>query len=63
MSNSSSFEQEVEKKFSQLDERKKKKMKVSGKAVFKLKKIINQKADRLKSTYWQLPDFLLDFKH
>jgi len=51
MSNSSSFEQEVEKKFSQLDERKKKKMKVSGKAVFKLKKIINQKADRLKSTY------------
>ena len=51
MPNRLNFEQEIEKKFSRADERKKKKMKVSGKAVFKLKKIINQKAKGAKNAH------------
>lgn len=41
------LEQQIEKKFAEKDKRKRPRMKVTGKNVFKLKRIIEQKHDRL----------------
>lgn len=43
MKNHSNLEQEIERKFSAKDKRKNRKMKVSGKSVIDLKKIITKK--------------------
>ena len=43
MSNHINLDEKVEKKFSRRDKKKNRKMKVDGKDVIKLKKIINQK--------------------
>jgi hypothetical protein len=46
MSNHNNLEKEIEKKIVRKDKRKKRKMKVSGKSVFNLKKVITQKSDQ-----------------
>jgi hypothetical protein len=43
MSNHNHLAEKIENKFQKKDERRKKKMKVSGKSVFRLKKIITRK--------------------
>ena len=46
MSNHKNLEEKIEKKYKQKDQRKKHKMKVSGKSVFNLKKVITQKSTK-----------------
>jgi hypothetical protein len=48
MSNHNNLEEEIEEKIARQDKRKKRKMKVSGKSVFNLKKVITQKSDQKK---------------
>ena len=45
MPNLNHLEEKIEKKFIKRDEKKKKKMKVSGRSVFKLKRIITDKRE------------------
>ena len=45
MKNYTDFEEKIEKKFSQKDKKKARKMKVTGKQVFELKKIITEKGN------------------
>lgn len=50
MNDNQALDEEVEKKFNRQDEKKKRKMKVSGKKVFDLKKIITKKQKSDKNT-------------
>lgn len=47
MKNGDTIEREAEKQYREKDKRKRKRMKVSGKSVFTLQKIINRNYDRL----------------